>query len=153
MHTHTHKHTYCIHLHTHICTCICYTHTRLCIVCNIHRYMQYICLCVCVLCVCVTYTLHTTTHIEPRAEPQGNGGIAEYCLFYRALLQKRPMIVSILLTEATAYTHRATSRTTRKWRRCSNKWCERLKPTARKCMPSKQPTRRIWQHATGMGWL
>ena len=28
---------------------------------------------------------------------------AEYCLFYRALLQKRPIILSILLTEATPY--------------------------------------------------
>ena len=28
---------------------------------------------------------------------------AEYCLFYRALLQKRPIIVSILPTEATPY--------------------------------------------------
>ena len=28
---------------------------------------------------------------------------AEYCLFYRDLLQKRPTIVSILLTEATPY--------------------------------------------------
>jgi len=28
---------------------------------------------------------------------------AEYSLFYRALLQKRPIILSILLTEATAY--------------------------------------------------
>ena len=28
---------------------------------------------------------------------------AEYCLFYRALLQKRPIILSILLTEATPH--------------------------------------------------
>jgi len=28
---------------------------------------------------------------------------AEYCLFYRALLQKRPVIVSILLTKSTRY--------------------------------------------------
>jgi len=28
---------------------------------------------------------------------------AEYCLFFRALLQKRPMILSILLTKATTY--------------------------------------------------
>jgi len=27
----------------------------------------------------------------------------EYCLFYRALLQKRPVILSILLTKATPY--------------------------------------------------
>jgi len=27
--------------------------------------------------------------------------LAEYCLFYRALLQKRPIILSILLTEST----------------------------------------------------
>ena len=31
---------------------------------------------------------------------------AEYCLFYKALLQKRPIISSILLTEATRYLHR-----------------------------------------------
>ena len=30
---------------------------------------------------------------------------AEYCLFYRALLQKRPVILSILLTKATPYHH------------------------------------------------
>ena len=35
---------------------------------------------------------------------------AEYCLFYRALLQKRPIIVSILLTKATPYCHRTSSR-------------------------------------------
>jgi len=28
---------------------------------------------------------------------------AEYCLFYRALLQKRPIVSSILLIEATPY--------------------------------------------------
>jgi len=28
---------------------------------------------------------------------------AEYCLFYRALLQKKPIILSILLTVATPY--------------------------------------------------
>ena len=30
---------------------------------------------------------------------------AEYCLFYRALLQKRSVILSILLTKATPYPH------------------------------------------------
>jgi len=30
---------------------------------------------------------------------------AEYRLFYRAFLQKRPIILSILLTEATPYTY------------------------------------------------
>ena len=34
---------------------------------------------------------------------------AEYCLFYRTLLQKRPIILSILLTKATPYTDEKTS--------------------------------------------
>jgi len=34
---------------------------------------------------------------------------AEYCLFYRALLQKRPIIVRSLLIVATSYLERETS--------------------------------------------
>ena len=34
-----------------------------------------------------------------------NISFAEYCLFYRALLQKRPILLSILLTKATPYTN------------------------------------------------
>jgi len=47
------------------------------------------------MCVCVYYGVATVSRIS----------FAEYYLFYRALLQKRPMILSILITKATPYVH------------------------------------------------
>jgi len=45
---------------------------------------------------------------------------AEYCLFCRALLQKRPIILSILRTEATPYSRQPIQRN-KLWRSLRNK--------------------------------
>jgi len=90
------------------------------------RVCVYVCACVCA-CACDTHIYthtHTHTHIYIYVSRGGRVGyvmgwlrsvgsiklyvsFAEYFLFYRALLQKRPIILSILLTEAT---HRAARR-------------------------------------------
>jgi len=65
-----------------------------------------------IMCVatCVNWYCHTTLSAENAIGWLRSVGsiklqvsFAEYCLFYRALLQKRPIIVSILLTKATPY--------------------------------------------------
>jgi len=63
-----------------------------------------------VVFICVTWLMYTITMGWLRS-----GGLitlqvsfAEYCLFYRALLQKRPIILSILLSKATPYTRKNT---------------------------------------------
>ena len=80
-------------------------------------------LCTCAVCVCMQIHLYCIRnqlpmHLEPvlshvectctcylrhRAGVHMAVFFAEYRLFYRALLQKRPIILSILLTEATPY--------------------------------------------------
>ena len=86
------------------------THIRACIHANIHMYIHVF--------------LHTYSHIYIQTYkntckysfmhmgwPRLVGSIklqfsfAEYSLFYRSLVQKRPIIVSIPLTEATSYMH------------------------------------------------
>ena len=105
-------------MYMYICMCICvciwmlwmttcldtykynhiYIHTRV--------YMLHVCACVCI-CVPSKMTslcMYTYRHVYDMGWLRSVGSIklqvsfAEYSLFHRALLQKRPMILSILLT-------------------------------------------------------
>ena len=110
----------CLHMCmcAYVCVCACVS------VCS----CVYVCVCMCV-CVCVCDTPPTKVRVcqcvsvcvcmyvcgereieresGQASEPVEKGGqregdkerFAEYCLFYRALLQKRPIILSILLTQ------------------------------------------------------
>jgi len=78
------------HLHGrfYVCQCI------LCISLSVFLSHTLICMAG-FMCVCVYYGVATVSRIS----------FAEYRLFFRALLQKRPIILSILLTKATPRVH------------------------------------------------
>jgi len=82
------------HTHAHVCICINV---------YVHAYMY------------ILHTYYIHTHVYWQVHTMGwlrlvrsiklQVSFAEYSLFYRALLQKRPIILSILLIEATPYIH------------------------------------------------
>jgi len=107
-HTHTHTH---IHTYTSSVPRVSHTHTH--IHAHIHTYTQTVSLSLThVLAIKLYIMYHTLTHmpcyvvvyfgwLRSVGSIKLHVSFAEYRLFYRALLQKRPKILSILLTEAT----------------------------------------------------
>jgi len=84
------------------------------ILCGVTHDMICVCACVCVrVCACVCMWRYTWDDmpwvtmgwLRSVGSMKLQVSFAEYRLFYRALLQKRPIILSILLTKATPWCH------------------------------------------------
>jgi len=106
-----------------VCVCVCVVHVHVCVCLSlyvyIHLYYKNTRICTFIHTDPPTYTLrtHTCFFVEHHMGWLRSVGsiklhvsFAEYLLFYRALLQKRPIILSILLTKATPYPKDATDR-------------------------------------------
>jgi len=72
---------------------------------HIERHAHHVCVCIYMYVLYMYVLLYRTTMgwLWSVGSIQSQVSFAEYRVFYRALLQKRPMISSILLTEATPY--------------------------------------------------
>jgi len=105
-HTHTHTNTHTQHTQTHTNT---HTHTHIHMHIHTHSPPRAIPLPPTVSCThTYTYTKKRTLQLAPfmgwlRLVGSFMGLFAEYRLFYRALVQKRPIILGSLLTKATPY--------------------------------------------------